>query len=151
MTQRQSNNQWSGSIAAHPTPKKVQKSAGKVLASIFWDQDGILLIDNLPKGQTINAEYYSSLLVQLKDILMEKRRRKVTKGVLFLHDNAPAHWALATQKKLAYLGFQCLDHPPYSPDLPRLFPGLKKIERSPFFVRHEGHCCPGDLVGRTTF
>jgi hypothetical protein len=31
--------------------------------------------------------------------------RKVTKGVLFLHDNAPVHRALATQKKLAYLGF----------------------------------------------
>jgi len=62
----------------------VQKSAGKVLASIFWDQDGILLIDYLPKGQTINAEYYSSLLVQVKDILKEKHRRKVTKGSLVL-------------------------------------------------------------------
>jgi histone-lysine N-methyltransferase SETMAR len=55
--------------------------------------------------------------------------RKVTKGVLFLHDIAPAHRALATQKKLAYLGFQCLDHPPYSPDLApsdyHLFPELK--------------------------
>ena len=100
----------------------------KFLTSIFWDQDGILT-DYLPKGQTINAEYYSSLLVQLKDILKEKLR-EVTKGVLFLHDNVPAHQALATQNKLAYLGFQCLDHPPYSPDLApsdyRLFPGLKK-------------------------
>jgi hypothetical protein len=56
--------------------------------------------------------------------------RKVTKGVSFLHDNAPAHRALATQKKLAYLGFQCLDHPPFSPDLAppdyHPFPGLKK-------------------------
>ena len=47
-----------------------------------------------------------------------------------MHNNAPAHRALATQKKLAYLGFQCLDHPPYSPDLApsdyHLFPGLKK-------------------------
>jgi len=47
-----------------------------------------------------------------------------------LHDNAPAHWALATQKKLAYLGFHFLDHPPYSPDLApsdyHLFSGLKK-------------------------
>ena len=47
-----------------------------------------------------------------------------------MHDNAPAHQALATQKKLAYLGFQFLDHPPYSPDLAQsdyhLFPGLKK-------------------------
>jgi histone-lysine N-methyltransferase SETMAR len=52
------------------------------------------------------------------------------KGVLLLHDNAPAHRPLATQKKLAYLCFQCLDHPPYSPDLApsdyHLFPGLKK-------------------------
>jgi len=132
MTRRQSNIQWSGSIAAHPAPKKfrVQKSAGEVLASIFWDQDGVLLIDYLPKGQTTNAEYYLSLLVQLKDILKEKRCGKFTKGVLFLHDNAPAHPALATQKKLAYLGFQCLYHPPYSPDLApsdyHLFPGLKK-------------------------
>ena len=43
---------------------------------------------------------------------------------------SPAHRTLATQKNLAYLGFQYLDHPPYSPDLPpsdyHLFPGLKK-------------------------
>ena len=72
----------------------------------FWDQDGILLIDYIPKGQTINAEYHSSLLVQLRDILKEKRRGKVTIWVLFLHDNPPSHLPLATQKKLAYLGFQ---------------------------------------------
>jgi len=68
--------------------------------------------------------------VQLEDILKEKRRGKDTKVVLFLHDNAPAHRALATQKKLAYLGFQYHDHRPYSPDLVpsdyHLFPGLKK-------------------------
>jgi histone-lysine N-methyltransferase SETMAR len=133
MIRRQSNNQWSGGIAAHPAPQKkfrVQKSAGEVLASFFRDQDGILLIDYLPKVQTINAEYYSSLLVQLKGIFKEKRRGKVTKGVLFLHSNAQAHRELATQKKLAYLGFQVLDHPPYSPDLApsdyHLFPVLKK-------------------------
>jgi len=70
------------------------------------------------------------MLVQLNDILKEKRPGKITKDVLFLHDNAPAHRALATQNKLAYLGFQYLDHPPYSPDLTpsdyHLFPGLKK-------------------------
>ena len=68
--------------------------------------------------------------MHLKDILKEKRRGKFTKGVLFLHDNVPAYGALATQKKLAYLGFQCLRHPPYYPDLApsdyRLFPGLKE-------------------------
>jgi hypothetical protein len=46
------------------------------MASIFLDQYGILLIAYLPKGQVIYAEYYSSLLVQLKDILNEKRRAR---------------------------------------------------------------------------
>jgi len=115
----------------------VQKSAGKVLTSIFWDQDGILLIDYLPKGQTINAEYYS-LLVLLKDVLKEERHGKLNKVVLFLQDNAPARRALATQKKLAYLGFQCLDHSHYSPDLApsdyHLFPGLKKLLKHRHFL-----------------
>jgi len=159
MTRRQSNNQCSGGIAAYPAPKKfrVQKSAGKFLASIFGgDQDGTLLIDYLPKGQTMSTQYYPSLLVQLKDISKEKRRGKLTKVVLFLHDNSPAHQTLATQKKLAYLGFQCLDRPPYSPDLApsdyHLFPRFKKkIERSPLFLRRGGLCCRVDVVGRTTF
>jgi len=66
--------EWQHSCLPHPKIFQVKKSTGKVLASIFEDQDGILLIDYLPKGQPINVEYYSSLLVQLKDILKEKRR-----------------------------------------------------------------------------
>ena len=75
-TRRQSNNQWSEGIAAHPATKNCEckNPLEKFSPRFFWDQDGILLIDYLPKGQTINAEYYSSLLVQLRDILKEKRR-----------------------------------------------------------------------------
>jgi hypothetical protein len=63
----------------------------------FWDQDGIFLVDYLPKGQTINAEYCSFLLLQLKDILKEKR---------------PGSPGTCNSEELAYLGFRCLDHPP---------------------------------------
>ena len=90
-------------------------------------------------------------------LLKEKRLGNVTKGIMFLHDKAASHRALATQKKMAYLGFHCLDNPPYSPDLDpsdyHLFPGLKKrkIGSSPFFIRRGSHCCRGDLVRRTTF
>jgi len=65
---KQQSMEWRHSGSLRPKKFRVQKSAGNVLASIFWDQDGILLIDYLPKGQTINAEYYSSLLVQLTEI-----------------------------------------------------------------------------------
>jgi hypothetical protein len=68
----------------------VKKSTGKFLALIFWDQDGILLIDYLSNGQTINAEYYSSLRVQLKGILKEKcRAREGHQGGLVLARQCP--------------------------------------------------------------
>jgi histone-lysine N-methyltransferase SETMAR len=73
----------------------------------------------------------------VSDILKGKRR-EVTNGVLFLHDSAPALRALATQKKLAYLGFQFLDHPPYSPHLAssdyHLISGLKEQLKGHHFL-----------------
>ena len=159
MTRRQSNNQWSGGIAAHPAPKysESKNSVEKFSPRFFGIKTASpsLIIFQIAKLSTRSITYLC-WLVQLRDILKEKRHGNFTTGVLFLHDNAPSHRALATQKKLTYLGFQCLDHPPYSPNLApsdyHLFPGLKKtIERWPFFVRREGHCCRGDLVGRTNF
>jgi len=77
---KQQSMEWRHSGSPSPKKIRVQKSAGKVLASIFWDQDSILLINYLPKGQTIKAEYYSSLLVQLKDILKENAAGRSPRG-----------------------------------------------------------------------
>jgi histone-lysine N-methyltransferase SETMAR len=95
---KQQSMEWQHSGSPCPKKFQLQKSAGKVLASISWDQDGFLLINYLPKGQNINVKYYLSLLVQLKDILREKCCRKFTKGVLFLHDNALSHRALEPRR-----------------------------------------------------
>jgi len=123
-----------------PRPKKfrVQKSAGRVLASIFWDQDSILLIDYHPKSQTINAENCSSLLVQLKDILKETRRpREGHKGGLVLARQCRGSPGTCNPEETGYLGFQCLDQPHYSLDLVlldyHLFPDLINQLRSRHF------------------
>ena len=91
---------------------------------IFWDHDAILLFGYLPKGETIIAEGV------IEGYFEGKTPRNVNKVFLFLHNSALAHRTLATENKLAYLCFECLDHPPYSPDLVpshyHLFPGLKK-------------------------
>ena len=42
-------------------------SASKILASVFWDVQGILFIVLLENGRTINSEYYIALLVRLKE------------------------------------------------------------------------------------
>ena len=114
MTRRQSNNQWSGSIAVYPAPE--------------YSECKNPLENFSPRFVGIKTASYSLIIFQRAKLSMQsithlcwcnwrtfwrnKRRRKFTKGVLFLHDNAPAHRALATQKKLVYLGFQYLVHPP---------------------------------------
>jgi histone-lysine N-methyltransferase SETMAR len=45
---------------------------------------------------------------------LPRRRRR---NVILLQDNAKPHTAKKTKKKLAELGWELLDHPPYSPDL----------------------------------
>ena len=49
---------------------------------------------------------------------MSKRPGKLTKGVLFHQDNAPAHKSVvAILGVVRDCGFEMVDHPPYSPDL----------------------------------
>jgi len=89
----------------------------KLSPRFFLSQGGILLIDCLPKGQTIIAEYYSSVLVQLNNILKEKGRGKFTKVSCSCTTMLQLIRHFATQKKMAYLAFQYVDRPSYSPDL----------------------------------
>ena len=44
-----------------PKKAKVVPSAGKVMAAVFWDARGIILIDYRGKGKTINSEYCANL------------------------------------------------------------------------------------------
>jgi hypothetical protein len=80
----------------------------------------------------ISLEWVGSIIHEDLDM------QKVTKGVLFLHDSAPAHRALAMQKKLAYLGFQCLRSPTLFSGSGlldyHLFPGLKKQLKDHHFL-----------------
>jgi hypothetical protein len=43
------------------------------LASVFWYVRGIIFIDYLEKGQTINSKYYIALLERLNDEIQKKR------------------------------------------------------------------------------
>jgi hypothetical protein len=70
-----------------------------VLVSVFWDEDGTLLVDYLEKGATIMAEYYIALLNKLKQQLVSKRQGMLSKGILFLQDDdAPHNTAITHQK-----------------------------------------------------
>jgi hypothetical protein len=43
-----------------------------VLASVFWDKDGILLLDCVEESAIIMAKYYAALLDDLEQQLVSK-------------------------------------------------------------------------------
>ena len=75
---KQQSKQWKHPDSPLPKKAKTVPSAGKVMASVFWDADGILLIDYLQKGKMINCIYYASLLTQLQEKIKIKHRGKFT-------------------------------------------------------------------------
>ena len=102
------------------------------MASVFWDMHGISLIDFLPKGQSINSDYYITLLDRLKDAIKKKRPRMAKKNKpLLQQDNAPVHKSIKPMVKLSDLRFELLPHTRYPPDLAPsdfyLFADLKKM------------------------
>ncbi|GFN87146.1 histone-lysine N-methyltransferase SETMAR [Plakobranchus ocellatus] len=60
---------------SYPVTKKfkVQRSAAKVMATVFWDAKGVILLDILPQGQCINAARCCSTLDRLKKAIHCKR------------------------------------------------------------------------------
>jgi hypothetical protein len=72
---RKKSVEWRKSGEAPPRKAKVTQST-KIMATIFWDCRGILLIDFKIRNTTVrvDAAFYASLLLKLRDASKEKRR-----------------------------------------------------------------------------
>lgn len=144
---KQSSAEWTAAGESRPKRPKTQMSAGKVLASVFWDAQGVLLIDYLGKGKVINSDYYIELLEKLSGEIKKKRPQMQRKKVLFHQDNAPCHKSIKTMVKLNELRFDLLPQPPYSPDLAPsdywIFSDLKKMLQGKKF------CSDDEVIAET--
>ena len=70
---KRSSSEWTAAGEPCPERPKAQQSTGKVMASVFWDAHGIIFIDYLEKGKTINSDYLTALLDRLKAKIVKKR------------------------------------------------------------------------------
>ena len=50
--------EWHQSTSPKKNAKRVPSTPGKVMGTIFWNADGRILLDFLPKGETINVACY---------------------------------------------------------------------------------------------
>ena len=67
--------QWVEPGSPRPKKFKTQPSAGKVMATVFWDAKGVIMLDFLPKRSIITGLYYANLLDQLRTAIREKTPR----------------------------------------------------------------------------
>src|SRR5258705_3520459 len=127
---KEQSKQWMDAGSAPPVKCLATPSASKRMATVFWDTEGIILIDWLPSGATINGPRHVLTLRRLRRAIQQKRPGKWTSGVLLQHDNARPHTSAYTMSNIASLGFQSIPHPPYSPD-------VAPISGLPSLWRHE--------------
>ena len=84
----------------------------------------------LPRGTTINGNYYADLLRSVRQSIKEKRRDKIRRGILLHQDNVLVHTSQVSMDAAKEYGYELVPHPPYSPDLApsdyHLFGNLKK-------------------------
>jgi len=130
MTRRQSNNQWSDGIAAHPAQKfQSAKIRWKSSRADFWGSRR-----HPPHRLSSKGPNYQRGVLFISTGTTEghfegRTPREVHQGGLVLAQ-CPRSPDTCNPEETGLLGLRCLDHPPYSPDLApsdyHLFSGLKK-------------------------
>jgi len=125
------SSQWVGKSS--PRPKKARQSRSNVkvmLIVFFFDWKGIVHHKFVPRGETVNKEFYLKVMKRLREAMRRKRPEAWTNKIWMLHhDNAPAHASLFIREFLANQDTIVMPQAPYSPDLAPadffLFPKLK--------------------------
>ena len=100
---KRSSVEWTATGESRPKRPTTQQWAGKVMASVFWDAHGILFINCLEKGKTINSDYYMASLDRLSAEIKKKQPHMQKKKVLFDKNNAPCHKSMKTMVELKEL------------------------------------------------
>ncbi|GFW36862.1 histone-lysine N-methyltransferase SETMAR [Trichonephila clavipes] len=103
---KQQSMYWWHSGSPVRTKLKQTLSVRKVMCTVFWDRKGILLIDFLPRVETVNINRYCETLRKLRRAIQNKRRGIHNAGVLLLCDNARPHPARHTAAVLTKFGWE---------------------------------------------
>ncbi|GBN10657.1 hypothetical protein AVEN_206246-1 [Araneus ventricosus] len=93
---KQQSMEWRHTHSPLKVKAKQTLSQRKIMASVFWDRHGVLLLDFMQRRTTINAVTYGQTLRKLRRAIENKRGGMPTEGILLLHDNARPRTASQT-------------------------------------------------------
>jgi len=61
------------------------------MCTVFWDRQGVVLVEFLPQGTTINCAVYCETLKRLRRAIQNKGHGMLSATILLLHDNTQPH------------------------------------------------------------
>lgn len=136
--------QWVDKGGTRPQKIVKSRSTRKTMLTLFHDAYGVLLMEFLLNGETVDTDYYCQILSNLKERIRRKRpglweRDQDGDRTFWLHqDNATPHTSAPSLALIGESGINLVPHPPYSPDLApcdfAIFPYLKQQLRGMRFA-----------------
>jgi hypothetical protein len=92
---------WHHPLAPRKKKFKTTPSAGKIMITVFWDIDGVILVDVVARSETINSDAYIKTLQKLKQFYRRLRPNRNPGDMLIQHDNAHPNTSLRSQEAIA--------------------------------------------------
>jgi transposase len=115
--------------------------ARKVMAAVFWDRKGVLMVEFMQQGTTMTSEVYCKTPEKPRRAIQNKRCGMLTSVVVLLRGNVRLHTAARTRLLLEHCSWELFVHPPYTPDLApsyyHMFTYLKKWLGSQHLTNNE--------------
>ena len=81
------------------------------MVTVFWDSVGVILVDFVPKGATINSDVYINSLKKLKARIRRVRPALEMSKVSLQHDNARSHTSLKTREVISSFSWTTISYP----------------------------------------
>ena len=100
--------------------QKTEKTSFEVQGHIhcFFDIQGIVMVEWVSSGQTVNQQFYIEVLTKLHECVRREQLELWRNGWILHQDNAPAHNALSLKQFLANKNITVGTHPTRQTSLP---------------------------------
>ena len=116
-TKRQSS-QWKHAVSLRSKKARQNKSTHRLLMITFFDSSGMIYMQWVPTGQTVNKEYYVEVLRESSKRFRRKKLPLFKSGQWhFLQDNATVHNSILVTDYLTKMGIMTVPQPLNCPDL----------------------------------
>jgi hypothetical protein len=76
--------QWKHASSQSANKFKVTPSAGKVMFTVFWDSQGVLLAHFQKHSENVNSASYCEVLFKFRDAIRRKRRGQLAREYCFI-------------------------------------------------------------------